>query len=107
MVRWFLLVVLFGRLTIYLAQKFPLPEVLRRYNGIVEWHSCILCMGVWVYTILSWIFRVDLLSTAFYELGTIYVPFVSEFLTGALTSWLMYIFEIGFKERYLSITVVE
>ena len=98
---WFLLVVLFGRLTIHLIQKFPLPK---RLN---EWQNCNLCSGVWVYTILSAIFRVDLLSTVFSEIGIFYIPFISEFFTGAVTSYLAYIFEIGFRERYLNITILE
>jgi len=106
MIRWFLLV-LFGRLTIYLIQKFPLPTFMGKSNAIKEWHSCILCMGVWVYTLLAIIFRVDLLSVWFGEIGLHYTPFISEFFTGAVTSWLFYIFEIGYKERYLSVTILE
>ncbi|MBT7009124.1 hypothetical protein HN960_01645, partial [Candidatus Peregrinibacteria bacterium] len=101
MLKWFLLVVLFGRLTIYLVQKFPLPQFLN------EWQNCSLCSGVWIFSILAAIFRVDLLSTVFYELGVGYVPFVSEFFTGAITSWMVYIFEIGFRERYLNVTILE
>jgi len=101
MLKWFLLVVLFGRLSIYLVQKFPLPQFLN------EWQSCSLCSGVWIFSMLSAIFRVDLLSTIFFELGVSYTPFVSEFFTGAITSWMVYIFEIGFRERYLNVTILE
>ena len=100
MLKWFLLVVLFGRLIIHLIQKFPLPRFLN------EWQNCNLCSGVWVFTALSAIFRVDLLSTVFYELGVPYLPFVSEIFTGTVTSWFVFIFETGFRERYLNVTIL-
>ena len=103
MIKWFLLV-LFGRLIIYLIQKFPLPKFL---NFLKQWHGCSLCIGVWVYTFLAIIFRVNLLSLWFNEIGINYIPAISEIFTGAVTSWLFYIFEIGYKERYLNVIIME
>ena len=100
MLKFFVLV-LIGRLLLHLIQKFPLPRFLN------EWQSCLLCSGAWVYTLLLGIFRVDFLSTIFYDYQLGYVPFVNEVITGATVSWLMYIFEIGFKENYLNVTILE
>jgi len=101
-----LFVALIGRLFLHLIQKFPLPRFLNKYNFIKELHECLLCLGVYVYTFLTAIFRADLLSAAFPELGIGYVPVVSEIITGAVVSWILYVFEIGYRERYLNITIL-
>jgi len=31
---------------------------------------------------------------------------VMEVITGAVISWIMYVFEIGYRERYLNVTIL-
>ena len=101
MLRWFILVVLVGRLFIHLIQRFPLPKALD------EWKNCNLCSGVWVYTALSLIFGVDLLALTLYELGIGHLPIINESITGAVTSWILYVFEIGYRDKYLNKVILE
>lgn len=93
--NWLVLIVL-GKLGIFLGQKFPLPDFLERNKKIKEWHECSLCFGVWVYAGLSWVLGVDLLQT----LGFTYTPVVSEFVTGGTISFLVFIFSIGWKDYF-------
>lgn len=106
MIKWFLLIA-FGRLIIHLIQRFPLPSALLSSRTTIKWHSCTLCIGVWIYTILAALFRIDLLSIWFLEIGIVYIPLVTEILTGAMTSWILYIFEIGLREEHFSMTIIE
>lgn len=88
--------VLLGKSLIYLGQKFPLPKFLEKHETIRQWHECDLCMGVWVYGLLSFFLKLDILSV----LGFAYVPFVSELVTGGATSFVMHIFSIGWRDKF-------
>lgn len=87
---------LIGRLFIFLGQKFPLPDFLERNKKIKQWHECPLCFGVWVYAAFSWIMQVDVLQV----LGISYIPLVSEFVTGGIVSFIVFIFSIGWQNYF-------
>jgi len=87
---------LIGKLFIFLGQKFPLPDFLERNKKIDEWHKCSLCFGVWVYAAFSYILGVDILQV----LGISYIPLVSEFTTGGIVSFIVFIFSIGWKDYF-------
>jgi len=61
-----------------------------------------MCSGVYIYTFLAFIMSVDVFNSWF---GVPHVLIVSEFITGVLTSWLIHIFSIGFRDKYLEISV--
>ena len=95
MIDWLVLILL-GKLFIFLGQKFPLPDFLERNRKINEWHQCSLCFGVWVYAAFSYILGVDMLQV----LGISYIPLVSEFTTGGIVSFIVFIFSIGWKDYF-------
>jgi hypothetical protein len=96
MLSSWIIYILLGKLFIYLGQKFPLPQILEKSKTIKQWHECDLCMGVWVYGLLAFFLKVDILSV----LGFIYIPFVSELLTGGAVSFVVHIFSIGWRDKF-------
>ena len=85
----FLLFALLGKLLIYLIQKWGVN---------IKVLQCDLCVGVWIYTILSGLFQIRLLEDVYW-----YVPLVSEFITGCVTSYLVHLVTIGFREKHLPV----
>lgn len=90
----FLLYVAVGKLLIYISQKF-LGNILPQ--NLV---SCDLCVGVWIYTILSGLFQIRLLEDVYW-----YVPLVSELITGCVVSYLVHLISIGFREKHLPVII--
>jgi hypothetical protein len=64
-------------------------------------HHCTECSGVWIYSALFVIFRVDILNMA----GLPHVVVVNSIIGGAIISFLMNLLEIGFRERFMTITI--
>jgi len=102
MLSWFVYASL-GKLVIYLWMAFHLPNWLSKYRFLELLHECDLCSGVWVYIGLAFFWHVDILQAWF---GVPYVFIVSEIITGMLTSFLIHIFSIGFREKFLNVTVI-
>ena len=61
--------------------------------------SCGLCIGVWIFTILSFLLGEHLFEEYFY------VPFLSELVTGGISSLLVHLVSIGWKEQFLTINI--
>jgi len=76
--------------------EFPLPAKLQKINIINEAHKCDLCSGVYVYSLMSFVFHVSLL-TAF---GLPYIPVLSEAITGGVTSFIVHIFLMGWGAKF-------
>jgi hypothetical protein len=95
MISWLVFIII-GKLSVFLGQKFPLPNFLERNKKIKEWHECSLCFGVWIYALLALFLHMDILSV----LGFSYVPVVSELLTGGVISFLVFIFSVGWKDYF-------
>jgi len=88
-----------GKLFIYTLQKFPLlRDVKNKFLG--ELIFCDFCLGVWIFSILAWLFHLVLFRDC------LYCPVVSEIATGTLTSLLIYLISIGWKEVF-GVIVVE
>ncbi len=85
----FLAFAILGRLLIYLIQKL---------GANIKILQCDLCVGVWIYTILSGLFQIRLLEDVYW-----YVPLVSELITGSITSYLVHLVTIGFREKHLPV----
>lgn len=87
----YLLFLAIGRLLIFLANKFISQNEMgiKFLNRLL---SCVLCSGVWCYTILSFL-------TGYSVFGDWipYVPVLSEFITGCASAYLVYMVEQGWK----------
>lgn len=84
-----------GKLLIYLFQKFPLTLSLsKRSEFLKQLFECDLCLGVWIYFFLALLFGTD----KFYDWT--YVPVITEFVIGAVTSFVMYLISIGWKSEF-------
>ena len=91
----FLVLVILGKLLIYLSQK--AGSNLRSLQKLLQ---CDLCLGVWVYAILSGLFQIRLLEDVYF-----YVPVVSEVITGCVISYLVHLLSIGFREKHLPVII--
>ena len=89
----FLVFVVVGRLLIYLLQ-------IATSNVKIKLLRCDLCLGVWIYAILSGLFQIRLLEDVYF-----YVPVISEIITGGVISYLVHLLIIGFREKHLPVIV--
>jgi hypothetical protein len=96
-----LIFIIIGRVLVWVGMKFPLPNFLNRIEKVRNLHECPLCLGVWIYGIMSYFMWMDLLSA----LGFFYVPVLSEIVTGAGISFLVHIFVLGWKSMFEVIIV--
>jgi len=87
-----------GKIMVYLGMKFPLFSE-SRYEFVRRLFECDLCLGTWVYTILSFVMRVVLFKDMFY------VPFASELITGGITSFIMHLLSLGWKTKFEVIVI--
>jgi hypothetical protein len=90
-----------GKLLIFFGMEFPLPTFLVESRIFKTFHlerlfSCDLCFGFWTYSFVSFATGWTLLP----ELGFIHYPFVTWIITGALASFLMHIFSIGWRVKF-------
>jgi len=85
---------LLGKLSIYLLQIFPPAKKLTQRLGQTAQHffECDLCLGVWVYFILSELFDYSVLDTPY--------KLINWFLTGAILSFIAHIFALGWKAKF-------
>ena len=96
---------LVGKLLIFLLQKFPrhsLPIIGRLFQegGLLDnLFSCDICLGVWIYTGLAFIINVNVTGELFY------VPILSEFITGAIVSFIMHLISAGWSAQYQNIVI--
>lgn len=82
--------------------QFHLPQFIRKYKFIEDLHGCDLCSGVWVFGLLSFLLKFDLLTV----LGLPYVPVLSELVTGGAVSFVVHLLRLGWNARFSSIEVV-
>jgi hypothetical protein len=95
-----LLLMLVGKTCIYTIQRFPLVEKIKS-KFLLDLFHCNLCLGVWIYFILSALFQVALFKEVFY------FPVVSELATGAIVSLAVHLFSIGFQDFFGTIRIGE
>ena len=98
---------LVGRLTIYLLQKFPfqhtfIGSLFADGKLLRELLDCDLCLGVWLFAGLSFVFGIDFIKEIF---GT-YLVIFNQFMTGAIASFAVHIFRIGWNDKF-GLTVLE
>lgn len=107
MILNFLVFALTGKIIVFLFQKFPkskLPFIGKLFldGGLLEeLFSCDLCLGVWVYSFLSFLLEHTLLE----EFGFPYVLIVDEIITGMVVSFLVHIFSLGWNSKFQNIVI--
>jgi hypothetical protein len=88
-----------GRILIYIIQKaslsyLPLIKSDKWKGFLTQLFGCDLCLGVWIYTLLAWFLNVNVL----YEY--VYVPVISEIITGMITSFLVWLVRNGWSSQF-------
>lgn len=99
-----LLLIAFGRVLIYLWSRFPLPEWVDN-SRFGKLHHCTECAGVWIYSILFVLFRVDLLSMVGVPQAIAGGNIIGGLIGGAIISFIMSLLEVGFRERFIRIVI--
>ena len=92
MLNWIVFAAI-GKLVIFLWMKFPLPF---RNEWIEKLHKCDLCSGIWVFCALALFFGVDIVQDTF----GFTVPIAGALVTGAITSFMVHVFSIGWREKF-------
>jgi len=92
-----------GKLIIYIIQIFPLdglPLIGRLFQDgryLYKWWKCDLCLGVWVYAPLSFLYNINFLP--------FYIPVINEIIMGMVTSFLVHLISLGWKEKFTVLSV--
>jgi len=83
-----------GRLLIWVLQTSgPTKRIWQLHPYLGELGECDFCLGCWVFTGMAAILGVNFLEP-------IYVPFVSEVVTGIATSLISHLAAIGWRQRW-------
>jgi hypothetical protein len=90
-VEWFAIFLAVGKLLMFLARKSP---YFKRGDFLSALFSCELCLGVWVYSAMSFVYQFYLFD------GVRYVPFLSEFITGSIMSFVMWLITDGWNSNF-------
>ena len=88
-----------GKLTIYFIQIFPLDHLPLvggwfRDGKLNELWKCDLCLGFWTYFVLAFLVKANFLG--------FYIPIITEMMMGMITSFLMHLISIGWKDKFSS-----
>ena len=95
----FVFFAIFGRVLIYLGGKFPISKIVKN-DFIEKLFECDLCLGVWIYTILAYFLGADLVPAYFK-----YTPYLNEFLTGAVTSFIVWMVVRGYESEFSTVII--
>lgn len=93
----FLAYLLIGRVFIFLGEKFATGNGLKGFIGRLL--LCPLCLGFWIYSILSIISGIQILSD--FPVN----PVLSSFITGALSTFGVYVFSAGWSSLFSVIEI--
>ena len=100
---------LVGRLAIFIIQKFPLPKLpfigyyFKEGRTLRELVDCDMCFGVYVFTFLAFILRMNFIQEMFGSKGLIVID---QILTGMVASFVCHIFRIGWNTKFQNIVIV-
>lgn len=90
---YFVLYCITGLIIMAVWRKTPYCHLLNKFIFFKELFECNLCFGTWVWMILAFIFPVNILYP-------IYFFPANELLTGLVTSFVMWIFVVGWNEIF-------
>lgn len=99
-----------GRVLIYLFQKVYADLLSGFFKGrskeyLDKFFGCDLCFGFWVYFFLSVVFQdanVDV-----YIIDAIHAPIISAIITGAVTTFLVHLVVIGWRDKFSTFVIGE
>lgn len=86
-----------GKIFTFLWMSFPIPESLEK-SRLGKLHTCELCAGTWIYSILFALFGVDMLPL----LGIQSLGYIGGLMTGGVISFIVFLISVGFREQYMS-----
>lgn len=83
-----------GRLLIWVLQTSgPTKRIWKLHPFLTELGECDFCVGCWVYAAMAYLFAFNLLDP-------IYVPVLSEVVTGIVMSFVSHLAALGWKQRW-------
>ena len=94
----YLIFLLVGKVLIFFGMKFAEDNEIK-IPFIKKLLSCGLCWGFWVYTLLSFL-QGEIL---FWEY--MYIPVISEMVTGGISSLLVHLVTLGWKTQFETIII--
>lgn len=94
----YLIYLLVGKVLIFFGMKFAEDNEIGS-KFIRTLLACGLCWGFWVYSGLSFLLGEHLFSDYFY------VPVVSQLVTGGISSLLVHLVSVGWKEQFSIIRI--
>ena len=101
-----------GKVLIYLWQQFPLSEYLgSKWKPLSKLFGCDLCLGVWIYWFMACFFAdinpfLPMVDCFKGDMPLYLFAFVfTAFLTGAVTSFLVHVFSLGWNTKFQTIVV--
>ena len=103
MILEFLVFALIGKIIVFLLQKFPKSKLLfigRLFSEgrlLDDLFACDLCLGFWVYFGLAFVSDMDLAGIG--------VPVVSQFIAGAVTTFIVHIFSVGWNAKFQNLII--
>lgn len=89
--------VIVGKLLIWTIQQFPYRPKIDFMEKLL---SCDFCLGVWVYTVLNFVFNVNLMYEFFDIIG------LNEIITGIIIAFIMRLISIGWQTQFTETIVV-
>jgi hypothetical protein len=103
---------LVGKLLIFLWQQFPLSGYLSSKSKLLQkLFGCDLCLGVWIYWFLAIVFEEANMFLYIVDkyIGNpglaVFFYIFTAFLTGAITSFIVHIFSMGWNAKFQTLVV--
>ena len=103
-VESFLLLIALGYLLMWLFKKQPLSlsgarllDKIIKQNYFEELLNCYLCLGVWTFSLLSWLFKFTII--------TVGIPILDVLITGSVTSFVGYLLFRGWESSFTNIII--
>lgn len=93
-----------GKLFIFLIQKSPYMKFIigffkgRSRSFLEELFGCDLCLGFWVYLTLALLFQYANVNVNILDIP--YAPIISAIITGAITSFVVHLISIGWRDKF-------
>lgn len=93
-----------GKLFIFLIQKSPYLKFVsgffkgRSKEFLEELFGCDLCLGVWVYLFLALLFQYANVNVNVLDIPN--APLISAIINGAITSFVVHLFSIGWRDKF-------
>lgn len=90
-----------GRLVTWTLQTNGLIlPLIRRSAKFTELFECDFCLGFWVFSLLAWVFGLNLLAP-------IYIPVLSEATTGLFASFVAHLARLGWEAKFTVVNLGE